>query len=205
MMEYTFTRGELVGIFLRCVVEGSLLGGVLALLLWRGHLARLLHSLGRGRSLLAVGFLLAWMAVQLVDRWQYNFPPKVSFYPLVRFAMYQYGEERSEIETYRLRAVDGEERRELNPTKLFFAVGLPSMNTRMQTLRRRLLASDEQVRAAAEREAALWAEGIGSLLESRGEAVPRAVEFVHQVYELESRSLETEQVLHTVVLARAGG
>jgi hypothetical protein len=199
--ELGFSRAELLELLLRCALEAVLLLGGGYLLLRRTALWNELAPLGRRRGVV-VGFLCAWAVVQLVDRFQYHFPPKFGFFPLARFAMYQIGWKRRVIETYRLEGEwRGGERRELNPTRVFAGVDLPSMHTRFRTIRESLATGTAKKRVWASEQLRLYGGSFLRELGARGEPLPIRIHFVNVTHDLERvghGSLIGERVLLTL-------
>ena len=151
---------------LRALGEMVVLLGLVGLLFAATDLRRRLHPLGVGALSVFFTFLLAWGAVQLVDRWQYEYPQPLSFAPLTRFAMYQAQLEESVTETYAWNATSADGTTfDVNIAGQFSSVGLPPMSTRM-----RILLGDVQEppgsadHEAAGRELGLYAQGLQAAL-----------------------------------------
>ncbi|RIJ77147.1 hypothetical protein D1871_09360 [Nakamurella silvestris] len=150
------------GLILRAGLECLALLAIVAYLLFRTDLRQKFYSLGTRALATVLIFLGAWGAVQMVDRWQYDYPNQWSPIPLTRFAMYQVQLKESVEETYSWQGVytDGEQR-ELNLTAEFSTIGLPAMSTRMRVL---LNWAQEPEGSADHQKAAdelkLWATGL---------------------------------------------
>lgn len=167
-MDSTAVTPELV---IRAVLELGFLLVVLGYLLFFTNLRQRLFPLGAGVLAVVYVFLFAWGAVQMVDRWQYDYPQKVSFIPLTRFAMYQAQIPESVADSYAwdARLVDGTDR-PVNIADEFEAIGLPPMSTKMRVLLGWVRDDDDpEKQAQAEEELALYAQGVANVLASRGE------------------------------------
>gem|GEM_PF-1065411 len=166
-VESTAVTPELV---IRAVLELLFLLAVIIVLLTLSDFRRRLFALGAAALTVFYIFIGGWSVVQMVDRWQYDYPQDVSFIPLTRFAMYQAQLESSVEASYAWQATlaDGSER-DVNIAKEFESVGLPPMSTRMRVL----LGwahdpEDDQQHADAARELELYAEGLYGALSADG-------------------------------------
>lgn len=131
-MESTAVTPELViRAALECLFVLAVLGGLLLFT----DLRKRFFALGAGALVVVYIAVGAWFVVQMVDRWQYDYPQKVSYIPLTRFAMYQAQLAESVEQTYSWQATlsDGTER-EVNIADEFSAIGLPPLSTRMRVL-----------------------------------------------------------------------
>jgi len=169
-VDSTAVTPELV---VRAVLEVGFLLLVIFYLLGITDLRRRLWPLGAGAVAALLIFLGAWGAAQAVDRWQYDYPQKVSFLPLTRFAMYQAQLAESVQETYGWQATlaDGTTR-EVNIAEEFSTIGLPPLSTRMRVLLG--WAEGEGTAAesdAAEQELSLYAQALYSSLVAEGKDV----------------------------------
>jgi hypothetical protein len=143
---------------------------VVGFLLLYSNLRKRLFALGAGALVVLYVFLGAWAAVQMLDRWQYDYPQKVSFIPLTRFAMYQAQVKESVQETYSWQATlaDGTSR-EVNIAKEFSTIGLPPLSTRMRVLLNWAQEDADTVKhAKAEVELKDYAKGLVASLASHG-------------------------------------
>jgi hypothetical protein len=133
-MSYYPTPDEYIGIFIRCLIELFLLGGILYWLYFRTAWRSWIAACPRPGKALVI-FVGIWSCVHLLDRFQYNYPAPYSFFPMVRFAMYQIGHPKETQITYEIsgRTADGTKVM-LDPTVAFYTIGLPSVNTRFQAL-----------------------------------------------------------------------
>jgi hypothetical protein len=167
-VESTAVTPELV---IRAVLECLFLVAILGGLLFFTDFRKRLFSIGAGAITVVFLFVGAWFVVQMVDRWQYDYPQKVSFVPLTRFAMYQAQVRESVEQSYAWQATmaDGSER-EVNIADEFEAIGLPPLSTRMRVLLEWMQepASSEH-HADAEHELSLYALGLVRALEADGD------------------------------------
>jgi hypothetical protein len=166
-VESTAVTPELV---IRAALECLFVVAVLAGLLWFTDLRKRFFALGAGA--LAVVYIVvgAWFVVQMVDRWQYDYPQKVSYIPLTRFAMYQAQLAESVEQSYSWQATlaDGTQR-EVNIAEEFSAIGLPPLSTRMRVLLEWVQEPDgSEHRAQAEEELSLYALALARALEEDG-------------------------------------
>lgn len=189
---------ELIALTARAFVEGVLLLGAFWYLFSRLRLKDKLEPLGRRASRLFLAFLLVWGTVQMIDRWQYFYPQPVSFYPVVRFAMYQIGESAESVDTYRFVGVHSDgSREEINLTEHFTSIGLPALHTRLRTLTENLQSSDSTEVLLARTELRGFLTGYQALLESRGEHPPEFVQLRIDSYRVEDQKLLNEQIIAT--------
>ena len=74
--------------------------------------------------------------VQVVDRFQQFYPQYIDFYPFARFSMYQAAPNGIITEGYRFcyYVASNNECNEVNITKIFSTIGLPSISSRMNYL-----------------------------------------------------------------------
>lgn len=122
-------------LIIRAVLELVFLLAVLAALLFFTDLRKKLFPLGASALVWVFVFIGAWGVVQMLDRWQYDYPQAVSFIPLTRFAMYQAQIPESVESTYAWEAETAEgETIDVNVAAEFSSVGLPPMSTRMRVL-----------------------------------------------------------------------
>ncbi|GAA1984992.1 hypothetical protein [Microbacterium pumilum] len=166
-MESTAVTPELV---IRAGLECLFLLAVFAGLLFFTDFRKRLFGLGAAALVVLYVFVGAWFVVQMVDRWQYDYPQKTSYIPLTRFAMYQAQLRDSVEETYAWQATlsDGTQR-EVNIAKEFDAIGLPPLSTRMRVLLNWMeepAGSENHQRA--EEELTLYATGLLRALEEDG-------------------------------------
>ncbi len=132
MDEYSSLLFELL---LRSGIEMILLLAIAWILVYKTSLLNRLHALGSERIIGFFLFLLIWTGIHLVDRWQYFYPQKISFYPMTRFAMYQHGIPQDLVQAYKFQITYADNTtEEVNLTEVFDAVGLPSFSTRMRIL-----------------------------------------------------------------------
>ena len=80
-------------------------------------------------------FFIMLFFVQIIDRFQYNYPQNLDFYPFMRFAMYQAAPEPVELISYKfiVENLEGEVR-EINLTNIYSSIGLPSLSSRFEYL-----------------------------------------------------------------------
>ena len=131
-------------LLMRFSVEALLVSVAVSLIYFRLGLREALKTIDGVASKLILSFLVLLTVVQLVDRWQYHFPPKLSFFPLARFAMYQTGKSYEKVLNYRFDGYFDGTAREINPCNEFAAVGLPSLSTRFRIIAQKLLSDDTQ-------------------------------------------------------------
>ncbi|MEU1972497.1 hypothetical protein ABZ477_12615 [Microbacterium sp. NPDC019599] len=166
-MESTAVTPELI---IRAALECAFLLALFAGLLFFTDLRKRLYGLGAAALVVLYVAVGAWFTVQMVDRWQYDYPQKTSFIPLTRFAMYQAQLKDSVEETYSWQATlaDGT-MREINIAKEFEAIGLPPLSTRMRVLLNWMEEpADSEHHAQAEEELALYATALLRALEQDG-------------------------------------
>lgn len=169
-MESTAVTPELV---VRAVLELAFVLAVVGALLFFTDFRKRLFPLGAGALVAVFVFFGAWGVVQMVDRWQYDYPQKVGFIPLTRFAMYQAQVKESVESTYAWNATldDGSER-EVNIASEFSSIGLPPTSTRMRVLLDWSYGGEKgDDPARAEQELTLYAEGLLAALHEDGLAV----------------------------------
>jgi len=118
---------------IRACLELAFLLIVLCVILLFSDFRSRLRGLGAGGLIFVYLFVGSWSVVQMVDRWQYEFPQSVSWVPLTRFAMYQVQMPESVAVSYKWTVVrtDGS-RYDANITELFRTVGVPGLSSRMR-------------------------------------------------------------------------
>lgn len=167
-MESTAVTPELV---VRAILECLFLLAIFGVLLFFTDFRKRLFALGAGAIAVVYIVVGAWFVVQMVDRWQYDYPQKASFVPFTRFAMYQAQLRESVEQSYSWQATmsDGTQR-EVNIADEFEAIGLPPLSTRMRVLLEWMqepASSDHH--ADAEHELSLYAQGLVRALEQDGD------------------------------------
>mgnify|MGYP003671866312 CR=1 FL=1 len=85
-MDSSEVTAELV---VRAGLEFIFVLGVFVAILIFSRLRQRLFPLGAAALTVLFLFLAAWGGAQMLDRWQYDYPQKLSAVPLTRFAMYQ--------------------------------------------------------------------------------------------------------------------
>ncbi|TGL35154.1 hypothetical protein EHQ52_11800 [Leptospira koniambonensis] len=142
-------------------LETAALIFVLWLLFFKFRILEYFQVLDRIKVFWFLTFVLLWTTVQVLDRWQYFFPQKVSFYPLARFAMFQLGKKREVRESYiwTVELENGEEK-DFNPVSSFSAIGQPSLSTRLELLREELDSENNSKKEHGKKEAQLWANSV---------------------------------------------
>ncbi len=139
------------------------------------RLRQRLFPLGAAALTVLFLFLAAWGGAQMLDRWQYDYPQKLSAVPLTRFAMYQVQIPESVESTYGWEATltDGSIE-QVNIASEFEAIGLPPLSTRMRVLlswTAEPAGSEDELRAREELR--LYAVGLERALAARGIDVAR--------------------------------
>lgn len=166
-MESTAVTPELViRAALECLFVLAVLGGLLLFT----DLRKRLFSLGAGALAVVYIVIGAWFVVQMVDRWQYDYPQKISYIPLTRFAMYQAQLAESVEQSYSWQATlaDGSQG-EVNIAEEFSAIGLPPLSTRMRVLLEWMQEPDgSEQHEQAEHELSLYAIALARALEEDG-------------------------------------
>lgn len=155
----------------RAVLELAFLLAVVWGLLRFTDLRKRLFALGAGALVAVYVFVGASGFVQMIDRWQYDYPQKVAYIPFTRFAMYQAQLESSVEASYSWQGTraDGSQI-ELNIAKEFSAVGLPPMSTRMRVLMEWMHEGESgEHYADASTELRLYAEGLNAALQNDGQ------------------------------------
>lgn len=165
-MESTAVTPELV---IRAVLELLFLLAVVGGLLFFTDLRKRLYPFGAAALTTVFIFFGAWGVIQMVDRWQYDYPQQASFVPLTRFAMYQAQLTETVEASYSWQATlaDGSTR-EVNVADEFSAVGLPPMSTRMRVLLSWMWGPEGSDRDRAEEELTLFATALVRALEEDG-------------------------------------
>lgn len=171
-MESSAVTAELV---VRAGLEFVFVLGAFLAILHFSRLRQRLFPLGAAALTVLFLFLAAWGAAQMLDRWQYDYPQKLSAVPLTRFAMYQVQIPESVESTYGWEATlaDGSVE-QVNIAAEFEAIGLPPLSTRMRVLlgwTAEPEGSDHQVQASEELR--LYAVGLERALAARGVDVAR--------------------------------
>lgn len=171
MEDYKTKLPELI---VRATVESALLLILLGLI-FRYFAHKSLKLLGAWRLLGFLVFVLLWTGVHLLDRWQYFYPQKISFYPLTRFAMYQIGDSRPIAKAYDFVGIyrDGSERSE-NLSQAFRAVGLPAFSTRMRVLTRHIEMGGDKAEAA-KREFLMFIQSYLRYLKAQDKELPSSI------------------------------
>ena len=156
------------------------------------------------KSIALITLFIVMLTVQLVARWQYFIPPKVSFSPFARFAMYQTGSKKEFVTTYDFILISGKKRQRVNITKLFSAIGLPSLNTKFRVILKRLESKDPEMLTWAHSQVKKYAYAITKELKKK-EIKVDALEFIqrridtkngYQNLAIENKSLMTISTTH---------
>ncbi|PJZ75756.1 hypothetical protein [Leptospira neocaledonica] len=158
---YNFSDNELIVLAVKAGLETIALFFILWLLFFKFRILEYLHALNKIVIFWFLLFVFLWTTVQVLDRWQYFFPQKVSFYPLARFAMFQLGKKREIRESYiwTIKLENGEEQ-DFNPVSSFSAIGQPSLSTRLELLREELDSQKDSKKEHGKKEAQLWANSV---------------------------------------------
>lgn len=156
-------------LIIRAGLECVALLAIVAFLLIRTNLRQKLFSLGTAALSTVLIFITIWGAVQMVDRWQYDYPNQWSPIPVTRFAMYQVQVKESVEETYSWQGVAGGVEEELNLAADFSTIGLPAISTRMRVLLNWVEEpADSADYVRGEAELRLWAQGLVKIARSEG-------------------------------------
>ncbi|MAT18207.1 MAG: hypothetical protein CMF56_06535 [Leifsonia sp.] len=171
-MDSSEVTAELV---VRAGLEFIFVLGVFVAILIFSRLRQRLFPLGAAALTVLFLFLAAWGGAQMLDRWQYDYPQKLSAVPLTRFAMYQVQIPESVESTYGWEATltDGSIE-QVNIASEFEAIGLPPLSTRMRVLlswTAEPAGSEDELRAREELR--LYAVGLERALAARGIDVAR--------------------------------
>ena len=175
------TAHEIVDLLIRFGIESILVTACLVFAWLRLGLRQVCLRLGKWQSRVMLGFLMLLTMTQLVDRWQYHFPSRISFYPLARFAMYQTGQAKGSVTSYRFEGSfdhGNADFREINITREFSAIGLPPINTRFRVISQSLISDVPAKVEWSERQIAGYCRGIVSLRRRRNAPVPVRIRFV---------------------------
>jgi len=186
---------ELLELTLRATLEAICIAAAFWIMLFPLGAARHLARLGPRRLLALTLMMGLWVTVQLADRGQYFYPQPASFYPAARFAMYEAGEPRETIPSYRLagRFPDGTTR-EINLATFFPSVDVASLDSRMLAVSAGLRSADPEMRLRAERELEGFVAGIRSILADRNEPRPVVVAFHSTRHRITDRALVRDTV-----------
>ncbi|WP_367897789.1 hypothetical protein AB3N61_13045 [Leptospira sp. WS58.C1] len=165
---YSFSENELIVLAIKAGLETVALFFILWLLFLKFRILKYFQILNHTSILWFLLFVFLWTTVQVLDRWQYFFPQKVSFYPLARFAMFQLGKKREIRESYiwTVKLENGEEQ-DFNPVSSFSAIGQPSLSTRLELLREELDSEKDSKREHGQKEAKLWANSVRNYYQSK--------------------------------------
>lgn len=91
-------------------------------------------SVNKNKKILKIIFLLIFSA-QIFDRFQYNYPQEIDFYPFSRYAMYQAAPQGVDLSSYRFCSYRTDANcNEINVAKIYSTIGLPSLSSRMNFL-----------------------------------------------------------------------
>ena len=189
---------QIVELLIRFGIEALILVALLLLAWFRLGLKQTLQGVGRWQSKVVVGFFVILTITQLIDRWQYHFPSRISFYPMARFAMYQTGEARPTVRSYQFTGKFADEESgfcNINITKEFPAIGLPPTSTRFRVISRELVSGDRAKVEWAERQIRAFCRGICELKRNRGEPVPRSIRFVVESWDPQTLQCHPLKVL----------
>ena len=165
-------------LLIRFSLEAVFLVACLLALYFCCGLRQVFARLGGWRGRACIAFFVALTVVQLVDRWQYHFPARVSFYPLARFAMYQTGTASDHVDSYRFDGLFDGHYEEINLSERFRAVGLPSLNTRFRVISEKLISDDSDDVIWAEEQLRDYCRSVAHELRARGEELPAEIRFV---------------------------
>lgn len=183
---------------LRLLAEIALIGVVGWFVFIRLGAARHLAHLGRGARVAFWLFMLSWLGVQLVDRLHLHYPQAASYYPLIRFAMYEAGNPTETIPGYYLegRLPDG------RVVAIDLAAWLPSvdataLDNRFVVLLRRLRTGTDVEASRAAREIDGYVSGVRTIMAEADEPVPTAVSLHATAYRVSDAALVADTVVWT--------
>lgn len=197
---------ELLELTLRATLEGFLIAAAFWLMLYRLDAAQHLARLGTTPVVAFSAFMVFWIAAHLADRGQYFYPQPASFYPAARFAMYEAGEPRETIPSYRLEGrLADRSAREIDLASFFPSVDLASFDSRMLAVSSGLRSSDPQRRQLAEREIEGYLEGIRSILAVQDERRLVEVSFHATRHRISDRALVQDTMLWNRSYGEPGG
>ncbi|TGK44558.1 hypothetical protein [Leptospira andrefontaineae] len=184
---------ELFFFIFRGLFEASCIIFILWLFFIKLKMLEHFKYIGKSSYILYLAFILLWGSAQILDRLQYSFPQKVSFYPLVRFAMFQHGRSGEIAESYSwfVRLPDGKVE-SFNPANTFTAIGFPSLSTRMDVLRRGLESKNEIVRSQSIKEANLWAKSVRTYYDKKYQKKINGLIFYKTILEGENNLSKSE-------------
>lgn len=183
---------------LRFLAETALLGIAGWFVFIRLGAARHLAYLGRGARVAFCLFMLSWLGVQLVDRLHLHYPQASSYYPLIRFAMYEAGNPTQTVPGHYVesRLPDG------RVVDVDFAAWLPSvdataLDNRFVVLVRWLRTGTEAEASRAAREIAGYASGVRSIMAEAGGPVPKTMSLHATAYRVSDAALVADTVVWT--------
>jgi|TARA_Y100000389_G_C17458372_1_gene519778 hypothetical protein len=119
---------------LRGVIESFLL--VLVIILFLRY-SDLLSILKKNKNYFMIFIIFIFFNIgQITDRFQYQYPQQYDTYPFIRFAMYQASPDGVELVSYRFCVYKNTNQNceELNVAKIYSAIGLPPLSSRMNYL-----------------------------------------------------------------------
>ena len=172
------TAAQVQQYLIRFSIEAILLSSCLLVAYFGLGFRQVLQTIGGWRAKTILFFLVALTTTQLVDRWQYHFPPKISFFPLARFAMYQTGRVQDPVMSYRWEGQFESTVQEINPICEFPAVGLPSLSTRFRIIAERLQSADTQQVAWAQQQIRAYGAALLRQRQAKQQPVPHQLRFL---------------------------
>lgn len=185
---------------LRFSAEIALIALGFWLIFVHGGTARHLAKLGAPRASVLVLFLVAWLAIQLGDRLHLFYPQERSYYPLVRFAMYEIGWPTETVQSY---YVEGEgppgTTRRLDLATWFPSVEPTALDNRLTLLAHWLEAGSAGDANRARREIGGYVSGLAAALAKAGEPLPRRI----SLHATRHRVFDRHLVADTVVWSEA--
>lgn len=180
------TTDQVIELLVRFSIEAVLLSICVLLAWFKFGLRTIVSRLGRWQAKTVTAFLIILTTVQLVDRWQYHFPSRLSFYPAARFAMYQTGKSQGSVASYRFEGKFDNSWQEVNPTEELSAIGLPSLSTRFRIIARKLVSEDVEQNNWARQQIEIYCEAIKNLHIRRNELPPTSMRFISESWDPES-------------------
>ncbi|PLK44018.1 hypothetical protein [Emticicia sp. TH156] len=166
--------------YLRIVFEAVFLIGLLYVIFLRLRVLNALRSLGAFKLGIFMLFFGFWMFVQLIDRWQYQFPDKkVEFFPIARFAMFEGGGRIQTVQTYEFAGRFSDGRTEYYaPSDILRGAGVSTMSTKINNIILSALSSGDSEKVSwAKAEIGKYGKSIYNVLQFQGKDLPDSLDF----------------------------
>ncbi|MGY3213766.1 hypothetical protein [Mucilaginibacter sp. HD30] len=175
---------------LRYGLEVLFLLALLYFIFIRAKAFNFLKPLGRLKLAAFMLFIGLWTFVQVVDRWQYQFPDKkIEFFPIARFAMFQSGYRTRYIFVHDFFSENNGRRTDYVLADLLRGAGVETLSTKMNSVVIPALQSaDEKEKNWAKKEVQKYIRSIYNVLQYQQKRLPDSISFAIITIDMQKNS-----------------